>query len=72
MEYDEMTDSCPVCEMGLIRLRKSPFRSMIWALSGCDMVLIIVRNGAYCRITLRQRADGLVEMRMKKVKNEGA
>ncbi len=72
MEYDEMKDSCPVCEMGFIRLRKSPFRSMIWALSGCDMVLIIVRNGAYCRITLRQRTDGLVEMRMKKVKNEGA
>ena len=45
---------------------------MIWAFSGGDMVLIRVRNGAYCMITLRQRADGLVEMRMKKVKNEGA
>ena len=66
-----MTDSCPVCEMDLIRLRKSPFRSMIWALSGADMVLIRVRNGAYCMIALRQRADVLVEMRMKKVKNEG-
>lgn len=72
MEYDEMKDSCAACEMGFIRLRKSPFRSMIWALSGGDMVLIRVRNGAYCKITLRQRADGLVKMRMKKVKNEGA
>lgn len=72
MEYGEMTDSCAACEMGFIRLRKSPFRGMIWAFSGADMVLIRVRNGAYCKITMRQRTDGLVEMRMKKVKNEGA